>query len=294
MRRIVLLVFLTCVLSAADAAAQASSSPSGQLRTGGFFYEKSYDASDDNPRQEVWAGTLEIRFEDPLADDDRLRAYTRIEFQQYRELGSSPGALVGVRRRGRRHSFDLYGSMQWNRPRLDVGDDLEKADLPGAAGSYTYRIVAGLQATAEAEYREEFLKPQRITGSRVRELGTIVSYRGPLTPEIAFHRGLRTTGNRSNEYVQEGISVGLRSSAVPHVSINAHYRQRRREYTIEERTARNFARVDRRNQITAGIDISSGEHVIWNLSGAVERGDSTRPGRGFTSRTLSAGCTLTY
>jgi hypothetical protein len=294
MLRTILVAFFICVLSAADTVAQTSRSPSGQFRTGGFFYEKSFDESEENPRQEVWAGTLEIRFEDPLANDDRLRAYARIELQQYRELGSSPGALVGVKRRGRSHSFDVYGAMQWNRPRLDVGDDLETADLPGAAGSYTYRIVGGLQLTALAEYREEFLKPQRITGSRIHELGAMVSYRGPVTPEVTFDRGLRKTGNPSNEYVQEGIAFGVRSSAIPRVSMNAHYRQRRREYTIQELTARNLGRVDQRDQITAGVDISSGDTVSWNLSGAVERGDSTRPGRGFISRTFTAGFTLTY
>jgi hypothetical protein len=295
MLRSATLTFLVCVLSTADAAAQLGPSPSGQFRAGGTFYEKFFQEPDDGPRQDVWAALMEIRFEDPLAN--RLRAYTRIELLQYRELGSSPGVRVGVRRRGRSHTLDTYGTMRWNRPRSDVGDELEKADQLGGGASYTYRIIAGLQLSGQAEYREEFLKTQRVTGSRFHEFGGALGYRafgGRVSPEVAFLRGTRRTSSVSGAYVQDTTSMRIRSSVVPRVSLNARYRHRLREYTIREATSRNFGREDRRQQLGADVDISLGSNLILNLSGAVEKGWSTRPGRAFVARTFGAGFTRRY
>lgn len=297
MRRIVTsLLLCASVLSAVNAAAQARPTPSGEFRTGGVFYENFFQAPDDGPRRDVWAALIEVRFEDPVADDDRLRAYTRIEFLQFREIGSSPGVLVGVKRRGRTHRFDAYGTMQWNRPRSDVGDELDRADQLGGGASYAYRL-AGLQVAGQAEYREEFLKPERITASRFHEAGGSLSYRafdGRVVPEIGLLQGRRHTGIARNEYVQETAYVELRTSAVPRVSLNTRYRWRRRDYTVRDVTSRNFGRVDRREEVRATMDISLAEPLFWNVSAAVEHARSTRPGRAFVAKSFGTGFTLRY
>jgi hypothetical protein len=294
MPRLAILTLLMCILSRSGASAQTASSPSGQFRSGVVLYEKFFQTPDDGPREDVWAGLMEIRLEDPMPVDERVRFYTRLELLQYRQLGSSPGALLGVRRRGRTHMFDAYGLVQWNRPRSDIGDELEKADHLGGGGSYTYRVFAGLHLTGRGEYKEEFLKPERITGSRFREFGGIASYRllsGKLVPEAGFYEGQRTTGSASGAYVQETTAVGIRMPAAPRTLLNIRYRQRVREYAIRPGTT--VARVDRREQVGADLDISAVGNLVLNLWSAVERGQSTR-GSGFVARTFGAGFSVVY
>jgi hypothetical protein len=286
-------IILVWALSAANAAAQTAS---GEFRTSGAYHENFFQAPDDGPRRNVWVASTEIRIEDPLADDNRLRAYTSIEFLQARDIGSSPAALIGVRRRGRTHRFDTYVTMLWNRPRSDVGDELEKADQLGGGAKYAYRI-AGLELASQADYREEFLKPQRITASRSYEGGGSIAYRafsGRVVPEIGFLQGRRITGNARNEYVQDTAYVELRMSAVPHIALDARYRLRRRDYTVQDVTAKNFAREDRREQVRANLDISFEGPLVWNFFGTVEEGRSTRPGRAFVAKSFGAGFTLRY
>ena len=285
---------LAFVVAPARAAAQLPTA-SGQFRSGGVYYEKFFQASNDGPREDVWAAMMEVRLEDQIPVDHRLRAYARIELVQYRKLGLSPGALYGFKRRGRSHAFDFYGAVQWNRPRSDIGDVLEKADRVGGGGSYTYRVVAGLHLTGRGEYKEEFLKPQRVTASRVFEVGGVVAYRalaGKLVPEVAYYEGQRRTGKASSGYVQESGAAGLRIALIPRLDLTARYLERVRRYEfLPNPTA--VMRVDRRKQVDGEIDIALGGGLVLNLSGSVEKARSTR-GRSFVTRTFEAGFTVIY
>src|SRR5262249_35693891 len=154
--------------------------------------------------------------------------------------------------------------------------------------SYTYRVV-GLELTSEAEYREEFLKPERITASRFYEVGGSIAYRafrGRVIPEIGVLHGRRHTGSARNEYVQETAYAALGLQAVPHVSLAMRYRRRRRDYTVPDVRSKNFGREDERGQARATLDVSLGGPLIWNFIGATEEGRSTRPGRAFVAKSF--------
>lgn len=290
-----LAILLVSTLSALTASAQ-SRSPSAEFRTAGAFYGNYFQVPDSGVRKDVWGAVTEIGFEDPVADSDRTRSYARIELLQLREIGTSPAVLFGVKRRGRTHRFDVYATMQWNRPRSDVGDELERADQLGGGAEYTLR-VAGFQMTGEGEYREEFLKPQRVTTSRTYEAGGSFGYRafrGRVVPEVGLLRGRRMTGIARTEYVRDTSYVGLRMTAVPRLSIGVRYRRRLRDYTIQDVNSKNFGREDRRDQIRASVDIATDGPLIWNCFGAVEEGRSTRPGRAFVAKSFGMGFTLRY
>jgi hypothetical protein len=290
-------IFILCVLSPVTAAAQRFPITTGEFRTANTFYENFFQVATDGSRRSIWASRMELRLEETLVDEDRLRTYLHIEFLQFQEIGSSPGAVFGIKRRGRSHSFDVSAGMQWNRPRSDVGDELERAEILGAVATYAYRIVGGLHLTSQAEYREEYLKPERITASRFHEVGGGIRYRafgGRLTPDVGFLRGVRDTGNAQNQYVQKTLYAELRTSALPRTSVAGRYRHRARDYTVPEVRAKNFGREDQRHQTSATLDVALWGNLIWNCSAAFEEGRSTRPGRSFSARTFSTGFTLAY
>lgn len=296
MLRTVALVSLIAFASVTPAAAQFGPTASGEFRTSGSYYENFFQTPGTGVPRDVWVASTEIRFEDPLSDDNRLRAYTRIEFLQLRDIGSSPGATFGVRRRGKMHRVDVNAAMQWNRPRSDVGDELEQADLLTGNASYTLRVI-GLELTAESEYRQEFLRPNRVTASRFQEAGASIGYRafgGRVVPEIGMYSGRRDTGNAKDEYDQVTKQVGLRVAAIPHVSLDTRYRLRHRDYTIQDIRSKNFGRDDRREQFRAGLDIALNGPLVWNLFGAVDKGTSTRKNRNFETRSFGTGFTLRY
>lgn len=297
-----LLILLASAFCVRDAAAQRATaattapSASGEIRTGAIFYENFFQDSNAGARRDIWAGQLQVRLENPLGQTERLRAYTRIEFLQYRQLGSSPGVIVGVKRQGRWQIFDVSGGMQWNRPRSDIGEELEQADLLGSSGSYTLRIP-GIQFSGQAMYREEFLRPERVTGSRFHEYGGAIAlrpFRGRVTPEVGYLQGVRSTGNARDEYVQETRFVAVRITAIPRVYASARYRKRRREYTVAEIASSNYGREDRRDTVSASVDIALSRRLSVSLSGGTEDGSSSRPGRDFVARYLTTGFVLRY
>ena len=280
----------------ASAAATAAPSASGEIRTGATFYENFFQDSNAGARRDIWAGQLEVRLENPIGASEQLRAYTRIEFLQFHDLGSSPGVIAGLKRSGRWQFFDVSGGMQWNRPRSDVGEELEQADLLGGTASYTLRIP-GLQFNGQALYREEFLRPERITGSRFHEYGGGIAlrpFRGRVMPEVGYLRGVRVTENAYDEYMQETRYAGLRISAIPRVYVSARYRKRRREYTIADIASTNYGREDRRDNVSASVDVTLSRRISVSVSGGIEEGTSSRPGRDFVARYAGTGFVLRY
>ena len=76
--------------------------------------------------------------------------------------------------------------------------------------------------------------------------------------------------------------------------MDARFRLRPRDYSIQDVTSKNFGRDDGREQVRASIDVSLGGPLIWNFFGATEKGTSTRRGRDFVARSFGTGFTLRY
>ena len=299
-RRTTVAMLVMILVSAIESAAQDFfylPESSGQFRTATVFYDNFFQDPIAGTMREVWAGLVELRLEETVGGSDRLKAYMRLEYIQFRRLGSSPGAVAGLKRRGQRHSFDAGAAFQWNRPRSSVGDELEQADLASGTATYSYRIAGGLEIGAHGEHRIEFLRDSGLPDSRFREFGATVAYsafRGRLSSEVDLMRGMRLAENPSGEYVEETRQVSVRASPGQWVTLSVRYRQRDREYPGAAPRSSNFLRQDRRRSISGAVDVSLGEHLRWNVSGGVDKGDSTRPGRTFAATLLGTGFTLAY
>lgn len=287
-------VLVVLCVTAGESAAQyrpevmrLSPDVTGYIRMGGIRYENLFQLPDDGPRRDVLAGVLELRIEENLGRYHPISAYMRADLFQFQQLGLSPGVRAGLRRVRGTHQFDLSVAAQWNRPRFDSGDELEQLHVASAAGSYTLRVVPPLDLIALGEYHRESLKVNRDQDSESREVGGAVRLRlfgRRVSAEAGLLQGARETTRLDQEYVQETAYVQVRSAAIPRTYVSVRYRARTRDYTIENATSRNFGRQDRRRQVTCYLDIALWGNLVWNLSGGLEQGDSTRTTSAFRSR----------
>lgn len=292
-------LFVLASTVATESAAQEFFYPpkdSGLFRTAAVYYENFFQAPTGRATRDVVATLLEVRLEETAGASERSKAYVHVEYVQFRTLGSSPGLVVGFKRKGR-HSFDVGTSFKWNRPRSDVGDDLELGNLYEGSAMYAYRIVSGLQVMALGEYRAEFLQDQSTPDTRYREFGGALAYRAfgdRLSSEAGLVHGRRRASNANVNYIQQSPYVSVRTTAVPRVNISMRYKAPRREYVVADPASKNFGRQDRRQSTSASVDVSIRKRVLWNVFGEIDRGESTRTGRAFRARSLSTGITLTY
>jgi len=258
----------------------------GYIRMGGVYHENFFQLPDDGPRADVVAGVLELRVEERLGRTGALRAYTRADVFHFRHLGSSPGALVGVRRTGGANQFDVAVTGQWNRPRFDIDDDPQQANVIGGTGSYTLRVIRPLELMVLGEYSRQWLKQNAGVRSATYDVGGAVLYRPirRLSTEIGMLKGGRDIADANQLYLNETAYVALRTSIIPRTYVSLRYRTRVRDYTTDDTRSSNFRRQDRREQVTAYLDLTLGGNLVWNLSAGLEEAESTKRGSGFRSK----------
>jgi hypothetical protein len=148
-------------------------------------------------------------------------------------------------------------------------------------------VVTPLELIALAEYRRESLKLNRDQDSESHDIGGAVRYRAfgrRVSAEVGLMQGARETSEFDQEYLQKAVYIVVRTMAIPRTYLSVRYRNRVREYTIEDPMSRNFGREDRREQVTCYLDIGLWGNLVWNLSGGFEEGESTRTARAFRSR----------
>ena len=263
----------------------------GYIRMGTILHENFFQLPDDGPRRDVLAGVLELRIEERL--DGGVRAYTRADIFQFRELGSSPGAMVGVRRIQGINQFDVAVMGQWNRPRFDHDDDPQQANVLGGLANYSVRVLPRLELMTMGEYSRQWLKGDARTRSATYEVGGAARVRPirSLTAEVGLLRGGNDIDDLNQRYLNETQYVAVRTSIVPRAYVSLRYRTRVRDYTTDDVKSSNRARQDRREQITGYVDLTLGDTLVWGLSAGLEDAESTKRGSGFRAKQF--GTTLT-
>ena len=259
---------------------------SGYIRMGGIFHENFFQLPDDGPRRDVLAGVLELRIEERLGRTGAVRAYTRADLFHFRQLGSSPGALVGVRRVQGVNQFDVAVTGQWNRPRFDNDDDPHQANVIGGTARYSVRVVRPLELAALGEYSRQWLTRDGGSRSATYDVGAAVQYRPirSLSAEVGVLQGNREIADDNQRYVNETAYLAVRTSVIPRTYVSLRYRTRVRDYTTDIATSSNFRRQDRREQVTAYLDLTLSESLVWNLSAGLEEAESTKRGSSFRSK----------
>jgi hypothetical protein len=247
------------VMPAAAASAQDEQRLSTQIRVNTAFHDNFFQASDEHGRRQVWSRTVSGRVTRRLQQERPLRLSWGVEHVTYDEIGSSPGLTGGIRMAGGAGTLSLSAAYAWDRPRFDVGDTFERADVIGFTAVYGRRLPLGLEAIGSGEFRREFYRFVRLRDSDAYEVAGAVRWRGLgrlFSPEFGTTTGRRTTGSPNENYDETEIYSRLRSAPLPALYLSLRYRHRLRGYSTTDDAARNFARRDRRRGITASVDVS--------------------------------------
>lgn len=251
------------------------------LHFGNFF-----QLTDPAQEEDVNAGQAELRLAMRFSPADPTEGYLQAGFIEFdgEGLDSSTRGRIGVRRAGAVNDFDVYSDLQRDRPTFDVGNEFARADVDSVHAEYARRLTRAWQVGIEGDHQEQSfdLAPQK--DNRFRSAGASVRYRGfgsVFSPEIGVHLGNRDVEDDEEDYDQEEIYLQVRSVPTPRLYLSLRYRDRTRDYEINDPDSRNFGRTEDRSQWALTAEFQSSRRVSWTFYGTWEDVDSSRPGRDF-------------
>lgn len=320
--RQIVLVATLALRCAIDAGAQptSTSAPSppppvtAQLRVTRAYHENFLQAPEGRPQQDVWATRAELRLEERAGSARRVKGQARVDLVHFEPYGFSPAVAATLGRDTRRYAIEGGSYFQWNRPRVDQSDVPERTDAFGVTGRASVRPIRALDVFGTGGYRREFAvtlvaqlpwspwePADTETRSEVRsdytEYGGGVRVPGlgsAFLPEVGYVR-LERRGTRPHEdYLEDVAYVSVRSSIGRRFTFSGRYRYRERAYTTGDARARNRGRTDTRHAAGGSIDLGLTRHLYVTVSGGVEEGTSTQPGRAFESRVLESGLSVRF
>jgi cellulose synthase/poly-beta-1,6-N-acetylglucosamine synthase-like glycosyltransferase len=281
---------------AAPAAAQNTLPVDAEVRFNASVNDNFFQAATNAPGDTVWARAFEARIARQGQRGETI-PFGRFELVSYSGLDPASALIGGVTRDGARTAYAVQGGFQLNRPRFDVGDEFERADIVGMDAEYGRRVSPELEIKALGQWFHEAYEVKPVKNNHVVNVGGAVRFRGfgsGFSPEAGWLWGRRAASDGNEDYGQRQLYVQVRSSAVPSTYLSVRFRRRLRDYSTDLSRESNFGREDRRNQWTVYGDVTLTPHVIVNLSYWHERANSTRAGRGFDAQAFGLGMTYRF
>jgi len=320
--RQIVLVATLALRCAIDAGAQpaSTSAPSpqppvtAQLRVMRTYHENFLQAPEGRPQQDVWATRAELRLEERVGKARRVKGQARLELVHFEPYGFSPAVAATLGRDTRRYAIEGGAYFQWNRPRVDETDVPERTDAFGVTGRASLRPIPTLDVFGTGGYRREFavtlvaplpwspwepVDTEALPdvendyteyggGLRVPGLGSV------FLPEVGYVRTERRGSRPHEDYLEDVAYLSVRSSIGRRFTFSGRYRYRERAYTAGDARARNYGRADTRHAAGGSLDLGLTRHLYVTVSGGVEEGTSTQPGRAFKSRVLESGLSVRF
>lgn len=267
-----------------------------ELRVNGSYFDNFFQAPSGAPRQDMRAGTLELRLLRRLGAARRnARLDARAGVTAFEGLPLAGALALGARTVERRQSFESFVTANLRSPRFEVGDALEQANTVSISADYGVLLAGGVQLGAQGEAGRERYTSVRRNDNRVYDAGVSARYRGfgsVFSPEVGALWGRRAVENAAENYDQRTLFVQLRSLPRQDLYLSARFRHRLRDYETADTRASNFGREDARRQVTLGATLSPPLGPAWNLYYAFEDVTSTRAERSFRAHLLSLGATF--
>lgn len=283
--------------TAMPARAQDPAPVEAQVRFNATFNDNFFQAAQNAPTDSIWARAFEARVSRRNTGREELTPFGRFEFVSYSALDPAGALFGGVRREAGRSAYVVEGGYQWNRPRFEVGDEFERADIAGIDAEYAARVTPAVELKALGELFHEGYELRAVKNNNQYNLGGALRYRGfgsDFSPEVGWLWGRRDANDQNEDYNQRQLYIQVRSAAVPSTYLSVRFRRRFRDYSGDLPGASNFGREDRRYQWTAYGDITAARHVIVNLSYWHEHADSTRVAREFSAQAVGFGVTYRF
>lgn len=281
---------------AGEAYAQSERPVEAQVRFDTTHYDNFFRTADGRSQENLWGQSIQARL-GRRPDRGEIAPFVRVEFESIRGVGQAAGVLGGVRNETPRRTIVVQGGYDWNRPRFDVGDELERADILSIDGEYSRRLTRAVEVRGLGEYGHESFNVDPSKDNHLYSSGGAVRFRGfgsGFSPELGWLWSGRNVVDANEDYRQRTFYVQVRSAAIPSTYLSVRYRRGFRDYVIQQPTASNFNREDRRAQWTAAADLTLTRHVLLNVYFVRERSDSTRVTRSFTTGDLALGVTYRF
>jgi len=266
-----------------------------ELSIGSDVRANFFEAPDGAPQEDVGVGKVELKIIGRPSSNWRLFAgLTHWEYYDL-DLGSSDRGTAGIRFEGNSHRFDLEAILADSKPSVSVGDEFDRSDSTRLRARYSYRIQRDWELGIRGFFGEESFDLSPRKDSDISSVGAFVRYRGfgsKFSPEVGFDLGERDVIDPNEDYEQEDLILRLRSSPTRRLYLSLRLRERRREYSTSDPTARNFNRQDDRTQLalTAVCEIS--RHFSLSLYATNQDAESTKASRNFDSQLVSFWLTL--
>lgn len=258
----------------------------GAEERGNFF-----QAPSGQPREDVFAATVEGVLRAVLDDARRWRLRAAIKHWEYEEeLDSADRGLVAADFHDGPHRAHLGVVLDRDRPTVSVGDEFDRADRTRWRGAYSYELRGGWELGGRGEIGDESFELSDDKESDLSAVGLFVRHRGwgsVFSPELSFETGERDVVDPDEDYDQDEVALHLRSAPTEALYLAFRYRQRQRDYTGSDPAASNFGREDDRWDVALTAQYRFTEHWGGTFYGAYQDADSTKAFRVFDDRLLA-------
>ena len=292
----VLLAAAALSATALPAFAQSAVPVAVQVRFNAAFNDNFFQAATNAPGEDVWARSFEARVAKRPTNGEPV-PFGRFELMSYSGLERAGALAGGVTQDNDRSGFRIEGGYQWNRPRFEVGDEFERADITGIIGEYSRHVTPAVELKALGDLFHESYEIRPLKNNNLYNLGGAVRYRGfgsVFSPEVGWLWGRRDADDLNEDFDQRQFYIQVRSAALPSTYLSVRFRRRARDYSGDLPGLSNVGREDRRNQWTMYADVTATPHVILNLSYWHERAHSTRVTREFSAQAIGFGATYKF
>lgn len=264
----------------------------------GTSYRNYFRVPDDEQETTVTSLSVEGRLTLTLHRERRIKLYLQAIREQFQDADilTSPTFSIGLRADGERHRFDTAFRYLKDREQLDIDDLAEPSDIYTYYGAYSLRFAEDWEWALEGERRDQrFPSPRQAENSELYSGSTSVRYRGwgrKFSPEIGYERRQRAAVDPHDEYEENMPWAKLRFSPHDALTVSLRYRDRSRDYAIDDPADSNFGRRDERDEWTLRADWVVARRVALNLEAEHLVTESTREGRSFTSSLVTLGTTI--
>ncbi|MDX1622834.1 MAG: hypothetical protein R3199_02495 [Gemmatimonadota bacterium] len=284
-------LLLLCLLAIAPPASGQRPELGAELAVSGLVFDNFFQAPDHLPKESITAGAVDARV-GPRLGNGSLWVYGRAGATSYEGLDTSVLVGGGVMVDASRHALDLQVTRETDRPTLDVGDEVEPAEVVRANGEYGYRVTDDWELKALGEFESHDFEVSDGQSGDLATAGGAVRFRGwgyDFSPEVGARWGRRDANDPGEDYDQSAVYVQVRSVPVSPLYLSFRYRHRTRDYTVADPLADNAGRSDDRDQLVALADYRIAGPVSLFGYWAWETADSSKETRVFTTQYLIVG-----
>lgn len=257
--------------------------------TAGYF-GNFFQAPQEEEQESVRAMTGEARVIRPFASGSY--AFAAASGTLYSQFDPGSNLLAGFGWSAWPHLLEAYAGYRWHTPRLDVGDTLGFANLLYLHAGYSVRAARIIQLEALVDYYDEAHGQRPERNNTFLDLGGAIRYRGLggiLSPEVGVAFGARDVDVDTEDLDQRTVWITLHSKPTPTLSLRLRYRNRFREYSVDDVTALNFGREDRRHEIALASTLRLRDDLGWTVYYSLQHATSTRASRNFDAHYIQTG-----